>query len=399
MSAMSYMQNSKLSIPIVISIILHLILIVVLGYQAIQNIDGVNYGRETGNSIDAIMIDPSVMTDQYQRQLKTKESQQQADRKREQQLADQAKELQERQLAEQQHLKDLTKERIKLAEQLKQQEEERIAAEKAAAEKAAAEKAAAEKAAAEKAAAEKAAAEKAAAEKVATEKAAAEKAAAEKAAAEKAAAEKAAAEKAAAEKAAAEKAAAEKAAAEKAAAEKAAAEKAAAEKAAAEKAAAEKAAAEKAAAEKAAAEKAAAERKAAEAKKAKQRAEQAKKDKAINDLLGGLTAGAPNSPSNQNGAAASRKGSSDDELAKYKALVTNAISNKFINPANVYSGKSCVLQIQIAPDGLLLNVSSGGGDSALCREAVAATKLATIPKPASGLYDEVKNMIVEFQPK
>ena len=349
MSAMSYMQNSKLSIPIVISIILHLILIVVLGYQAIQNIDGVNYGRETGNSIDAIMIDPSVMTDQYQRQLKTKESQQQADRKREQQLADQAKELQERQLAEQQHLKDLTKERIKLAEQLKQQEEERIAAEKAAAEKAAAEKAAAEKAAAEKAAAEKAAAEKAAAEKAAAEKAAAEKAAAEKAAAEKAAAEK--------------------------------------------------AAAEKAAAEKAAAEKAAAERKAAEAKKAKQRAEQAKKDKAINDLLGGLTAGAPNSPSNQNGVAASRKGSSDDELAKYKALVTNAISNKFINPANVYSGKNCVLQIQIAPDGLLLNVSSGGGDSALCREAVAATKLATIPKPASGLYDEVKNMIVEFQPK
>ncbi|WP_232352442.1 MULTISPECIES: cell envelope integrity protein TolA [unclassified Gilliamella] len=357
------MRNSKLSIPIIISIILHLILIIILGYQAIKNIDGVNYGKETGNSIDAIMIDPSVMTDQYQRQLKTKESQQQADRKREQQLADQAKELQEKQLAEQQYLKDLTKERIKLAEQLKKQEEERIAAEKAAAEKAAAEKAAAEKAAAEKAAAEKAAAEKAAAEKVAAEKAAAEKAAAEKAAAEKAAAEKAAAEKAAAEKAAAEK-----------------------------------AAAEKAAAEKAAAEKAAAEKKAAEIK-AKQKAEQAKKDKAINDLLGGLTSGAPDSPSDQSGASASRKGSSEDELAKYKALVTNAISNKFINPANVYSGKSCVLQIQIAPDGLLLNVTSSGGDEALCREAVAATKLATIPKPASGLYDEVKNMTVEFQPK
>ena len=157
-------------------------------------------------------------------------------------------------------------------------------------------------------------------------------------------------------------------------------------------------AAEKAAAEKAAAEKAAAEKRAAEIK-AKQKAEQAKKDKAINDLLGGLTSGAPNSPSDQSGASASRKGSSEDELAKYKALVTNAISNKFINPANVYSGKSCVLQIQIAPDGLLLNVTSSGGDEALCREAVAATKLATIPKPASGLYDEVKNMTVEFQPK
>ena len=95
----------------------------------------------------------------------------------------------------------------------KEQEKQRIAAEKAAAEKAAAEKAAAEKAAAEKAEAEKkAAAEKAAAEKAAAEKAAAEKAEAEKkAAAEKASAEKAEAEK----KAAAEKAAAEKAEAEK----------------------------------------------------------------------------------------------------------------------------------------------------------------------------------------
>ncbi|MCX8654798.1 cell envelope integrity protein TolA, partial [Gilliamella sp. B2737] len=165
----------------------------------------------------------------------------------------------------------------------------------------------------------------------------------------------------------------------------------------AEKAAAEKAAVERAAAEKAAAEKAAAERAAAE--KARQKAEQAKKDKALNDLLGGLTSGSPNSPSNLSGAAASRRGSSDDELAKYKALVTNAISNKFINPANVYSGKSCVLQIQIAPDGLLLNVAASGGDDALCREAVAATKLATIPKPAIGLYDKVKKMIVEFQPK
>ncbi|OTQ36886.1 cell envelope integrity protein TolA, partial [Gilliamella apis] len=225
------------------------------------------------------------------------------------------------------------------------------------------------------------------------EKAAAEKAAAEKAAAEKAAAEKAAAEKAAAEKAAVEKAAAEKAAAEKAAAEKAAAEKAAAEKAAAEKAAAEKAAAEKAAAEKAAAEKAAAEKAAAE-KKAKQKAEQAKKDKALNDLLGGLTSGTPSS-----GGAASRKGVSDGELDKYKSLVQNAISNKFINPPNVYRGKTCELQIQIAPDGLLLNVTSKGGDADLCREALAATKLAAIPKPASSLYNEVKTMNIEFQPK
>ena len=308
MSAMSNKLNSKLSLPVIISILLHGILIIALGYKFVSD-TGENYGSINGNSIDAIMIDPSVMTEQYQRQLQTQVNQQKADQKSQELLDKQIKEL----------------------------------AEKAEAEKAAAEKAAAEKAAAEKAAAEKAAAEKAAAEKAAAEKAAAEKAAAEKAAAEKAAAEKAAAEKAAAEKAAAEKAAAEKAAAEK---------------------------------------------------KAKQKAEQAKKDKALNDLLGGLTSGTPSS-----GGAASRKGVSDGELDKYKSLVQNAISNKFINPPNVYRGKTCELQIQIAPDGLLLNVTSKGGDADLCREALAATKLAVIPKPASSLYNEVKTMNIEFQPK
>ena len=335
MSAMSSKLNSNLSLSFIISIILHGLLIFVLAYQFVANDNGQNYGNINGNSIDAVMIDPSVMTEDFQRQLQSQINQKKEEQQR------QAKEL-------------------------------------------------AEKAAAEKAAAEKAAAEKAAAEKAAAEKAAAEKAAAEKAAAEKAAAEKAAAEKAAAEKAAAEKAAAEKAAAEKAAAEKAAAEKAAAEKAAAEKAAAEKTAAEKAAAEKAAAEKAAAAKKAALAKKA----EQAKKDKALDDLLGGLISGSEST----SGGSASRKGVSDGELNKYKSLVQNAISNKFVNPPNVYRGKTCELQIQIAPDGLLLNVIQKGGDADLCREALAATKLAVIPKPASNLYSEVKTMSIDFQP-
>ncbi|MCX8584466.1 MULTISPECIES: cell envelope integrity protein TolA [unclassified Gilliamella] len=293
---MSNKLRSKLSLPVIISIILHGILIIVLGYQFIPDDNGENYGSINGNSIDAIMIDPSVMTEQYQRQLQAQVNQEKANQQRQEQLDKQVKEL----------------------------------AEKAAAEKAAAEKAAAEKAAAEKAAAEKAAAEKAAAEKAAAEKAAAEKAAAEKAAAEKAAAEKAAAEKAAAEKAAAAK-----------------------------------------------------------------RAEQAKKDKALNELLGGLTSGSPD----VSGGAASRKGVSDGELNKYRSLVQNAISNKFINPQNLYRGKTCTLQIQIAPDGLLLNVTSKGGDADLCREALAATKLAVIPKPSSKLYNEVKTMTIDFQPK
>ncbi len=305
---MSNKLNSKLSLPIIISIILHGMLIIALGYKFVSD-TGENYGSINGNSIDAIMIDPSVMTEQYQRQLQAQAKQQEADQKRQEQLDKQVKEL---------------------------------------AKKAEAEKAAAEKAAAEKAAAEKAEAERLAAEKATTEKAAAEKAEAERLAAEKAATEKAAAEKAEAERLAAEKAAAEKTAAEKAAAEK----------------------------------------------KAKQKAEQAKKDKALNDLLGGLTSGSPSS-----GGTASRKGVSNGELDKYKSLVQNAISNKFINPPNAYRGKTCELQIQIAPDGLLLNVISKGGNAELCREALAATKLAVIPKPDSNLYNEVKTMNIEFQPK
>ena len=308
MSAMSNKLNSKLSLPIIISIILHGMLIIALGYKFVSD-TGENYGSINGNSIDAIMIDPSVMTEQYQRQLQAQAKQQEADQKRQEQLDKQVKEL---------------------------------------AKKAEAEKAAAEKAAAEKAAAEKAEAERLAAEKATTEKAAAEKAEAERLAAEKTATEKAAAEKAEAERLAAEKAAAEKAAAEKAAAEK----------------------------------------------KAKKKAEQAKKDKALNDLLGGLTSGSPSS-----GGTASRKGVSNGELDKYKSLVQNAISNKFINPPNAYRGKTCELQIQIAPDGLLLNVISKGGNAELCREALAATKLAVIPKPDSNLYNEVKTMNIEFQPK
>jgi TolA protein len=281
MSAMSNKLNLKLSLPVIISIILHGILILILGYQFILDDNGENYGNIDGNSINAIMVDPSVMAEQYQRQLQSQANQQKADKQRQEQLDNQIKEI----------------------------------AAKAAAEKAAAEKAAAEKVAAEKAAAEKAAAEKAAAEKVAAEKAAAEKAAVEK---------------------------------------------------------------------KAAAEKAAAARK----------AEQAKKDRALNDLLGDLTSSSPS----VSGGTASRKGTSDGELDKYKSLVQNAISNKFINPMNVYRGKTCELQIQIAPDGLLLNVTSNSGDIDLCREALAATKLTVIPKPASNLYNEVKTMEITFQP-
>ncbi len=340
MSAMSKKSNSKFSLAIILSILFHVLLIIFLCYKAIQD-DSDNYGTVNGQSIDAIMVDPSIISEQYKRQSQSQKNQQQLRQQVDEQITKQNQLLQQKQLEQQQYLKDLEKERLKLAEKLKQ---EQLEAEK----KAAQEKLEAEKRAAE----EKAAREKQEAEKRAAE----EKAAREKQEAEKRAAE----------------------------------EKAAREKLEAEK----RAAAEKAAREKLEAEKRAAEEKAAREKKeaAKRAAQQkAANDKAVNDLLGELTTGGSSAP-------ATRKGVSNGELDKYKFLVKTAISNKFINPNRLYVGQRCQLQIQIAPDGLLLDHKVLSGDDALCREAVAATLLAVIPEPSQILYPEVKKMIINFEP-
>ena len=318
---MIYKPNSKLSLPVIISIMLHVVLVIILGYNALLN-DSDNSGSINGQSIDAIMVDPAVITQQYQREQQHQASQQQIEKQRQQQIAQQAKELQEKQVEEQKRLKEVEKERLKAVEQQKQAEEQTRQAKQELEEQQKQALLAKQKAEQEAEKQKQQAADKAAAEKAAADKAAAEKAAAEKAAADKAAADKAAKQKAVAEK--------------------------------------------------------------------------AKNDKAINDLLGGLTSsGSPGTPST----AQTRKGVSDGELDKYKSLVLNAISNKFINPNKLYSGRNCVLKIQIAPDGLLLNVISVSGDDILCREAVSATKLAVIPRPSNTIYQEVREMTLDFQPK
>ncbi|MCX8600509.1 MULTISPECIES: cell envelope integrity protein TolA [unclassified Gilliamella] len=350
---MSNKLNSKLSVPVLISIILHGIIIVILGYRFMQDSDA-NFGSINGNSIDAIMVDPSVLNEQYQRQLQSQINQQSAHNQRQEQINSQTDEFLQKQFEQQEQLKQLEKERQELAEK---QRLEQIAANEAAKE---AERAIKEAEKAVQEAKERAARE---AERIAQEaKEKAEKEAKERA--EKEAKERA------------EKEAKERA--EKEAKERA--EKEAKERA--EKEAKEKAAKE--AAEKAAKEKA-----------ARARAEQAKRDKELNQLLGGLTSGSSNSSSGT----PNRRGVSNGELGKYISLVQTAIRNNFNNPNGLYSGKNCILEIQIAPDGLLLNVNAKGGDDALCREALTATKLAVIPKPTSALYNQVKTMTIDFQPK
>ncbi|END4737620.1 cell envelope integrity protein TolA, partial [Escherichia coli] len=196
-----------------------------------------------------------------------------------------------------------------------------------------------------------------------------------------------------------------KAAAEKAAADK----KAAAEKAAADKKAAEKAAAEKAAADKkAAAEKAAADKKAAAAKAAAEKAAAAKAAAEADDIFGELSSG-KNAPKTGGGAKGNNaspagsgntknNGASGADINNYAVQIKSAIESKFYD-ASSYAGKTCTLRIKLAPDGMLLDIKPEGGDPALCQAALAAAKLAKIPKPPSqAVYEVFKNAPLDFKP-
>jgi len=344
--------NSRFSLALTTSIVLHIGLIAVLGYSAWQYSSPYS-GDVKGELIDAIMIDSSIMSEQYQRQLQHQLTSQQVKQKQQQQIEQQAKELQQKQLAEQQRLKELEKERL-LAIEKQKQEADAIA--KAQAEKQRiqqeAEKAKAELEAQQKQAliAKQKADEEA---KLRAQKELEERQRLEKERKEAELAKQQAVAEAEKAKQEAEK-----------------------QKQLLEQ---QRLNAEKEKQEKLKAE-----------QDAKQKAlDEQKQQQALNDILGGLTSNVP--PSQQ--------GVSTAELNQFKSQIHNAISNKFINP-KLYSGKNCVLKIQLAPDGLLLNVTAEEGDATLCREAISATKLASFPKPKNNqLYQQVKNLTIDFRPK
>lgn len=350
---MSKKINSRFSLALTVSIVLHIVLIAVLGYSAWQYVSP-SMNNNQGDAIDAIMVDSSIMTEQYQRQLQHQLASQQVKQQQQDLIEKQAKELQQKQLAEQQRLKELEKERLLAIEK---QKLEADAAAKALAEKQRIEQEA------QKAKAELEEQQKQAL--IAKQKAEddarlrAQKAIEEKQRIEeerlKAEQEK-------------QQALAE---AEKAKLE---AEK---QKRILEQ---QKLEAEKQRQAKLKAE-----------QEAKQKAlEEQQKQQALDDILGGLTSSIPKS----------QQGVSTGELDQFKSQIHNAISNKFINPNKLYSGKNCVLKITIAPDGLLIKVTAEGGDPTLCREAVSATNLAKFPKPKNDqLYQQVKEMTIDFRPR
>ncbi|CDL45671.1 TolA protein [Escherichia coli ISC41] len=90
-------------------------------------------------------------------------------------------------------------------------------------------------------------------------------------------------------------------------------------------------------------------------------------------------------------------GASGADINNYAGQIKSAIESKFYD-ASSYAGKTCTLRIKLAPDGMLLDIKPEGGDPALCQAALAAAKLAKIPKPPSqAVYEVFKKRAIGLQ--
>ncbi|ENG4184278.1 cell envelope integrity protein TolA [Providencia rettgeri] len=364
-------KKDNLNRSLVMSVVLHIILIGLIVIGSLVSVVKLGGGGEEGTVIDAVMVDPGVVVEQYEQMQKQQNMVRQAAKERKEQEQKQEAELREQQEKEQKRLQQLEQERIKTerdtANQQKQAEEQQKKALEAA------KKAKEEQKIAEEAAA-KAKAEK---EKLVKEQAA-EKAKAEAQAKKEAEAAKAKAEKEAQEKA---------------------------EKEAKEKA--DKEAKIKADKEaKAKADKEAKEKADKEAKAKAAKAEAAKNAASVDDLLGDLTASGPSKQGGQASAGTGggkKSGASNADVDNYAGKVKAAIQSKFYD-SDTYRGRTCELQLVLARDGALMGIkpkNNPTNDAALCDAAIRAAKLASMPRPDSDkIFERVKRegIVVDFKP-
>ncbi|MCC8366466.1 cell envelope integrity protein TolA [Xenorhabdus sp. PB61.4] len=352
-------QNSRLNRAIIISVILHIILFGFLIWGSLEQKTEMGGGGVGGTVIDAVMVDPNAVVQQYNQQQQQQANAKLAEQQRKKKAEQQAAELRAKQAEEQERLKAAEEERIK-AQQVAQEQKKQADA-------------AAAKARQEQKIAEKAAAKaKAEQERILKEQEEARQKAEAQARKE---AEEAAKRKAEAEA------------------------KAKAEAEA--KAKAEAEAKAKAAAEEKAKAEAAAKAKAEAKAKAKAKAEDAKQAQTVDDLLGGLTSDTPK----PGGASAAGKGggkksgASESDIQNYIGQVKAAIQANFYDSKS-YAGLTCQLHIKLARDGLLIDIKAGKGDPALCQAAISAAGLAKkMPRPSSEeIYEHFKNFSLDFNP-
>ncbi|MFS3860828.1 cell envelope integrity protein TolA [Proteus mirabilis] len=339
--------RSKLSGSVILSTVLHLLIIALLIWGSLTqkwNLGG--GGGSDGQVIDAIMVDPNAVVQEYNQQKAQQANVQKAEQERKARAQQQEEELRQQQIKEQERLKTLEVERLQAKEAAEAQRREAAAA--------------AAKAKEEQKQAEEAAAQaKTERDRILKEQADAKaKAEAEaKKQAELAAKQKA------------------------------------------EEAKAKAEAEAKAKAEADAKAKAEADAKAKAAAEAKAKAAAQQQSKAVDSLLDGLVA----QGDKQSGASAAgqgggnRSGANAAGIDRYTGQVKVAIEQKFFD-SDLYKGRKCDLKISIAPDGMLVSAKAVGGDPALCQVALQAAKMATLPKPPKDIYEQVKSPTIEFKP-
>lgn len=338
-------SDNNYTFAIVVSVVLHLLLAVALIFGSDFSMDE----KAKPNTIQAVVIDPSTIARQASQIRQEREKASRAETERLNRLKQQADQLEKNRKVEENRIRKLKEQQVKEKKAARRAEDERKKA--VAQAKKEKERATAAEADRKRKADTAAKAEAARLTKVKADKEKAAKASAEKARLDKERAAKAEAERVAKEKIAKEKAAKAKA----------------------------KLAAENAKKEKARAAKAEAARK--------------QKEAALNDIFAGLE-----DETVQNSSA--KQQHIDDEVNRYAAIYTQMIQQNLLVD-DTYMGKSCRVKIKLASSGLLLSVTTLGGDAQVCRAAkTAVTKVNVFPTPKDAdIAAKLTNINLTVQPE
>lgn len=114
-------QKNKLSRSVVLSIIFHVLLFGFIIFGSLDEIIKLGGGGQGGEVVDAIMVDPGVVIEQYNQLQRQQNSAKQADTERKKRLQQQEEELRKQQEEEQKRLKMVEEVRIKIAREAEQQ--------------------------------------------------------------------------------------------------------------------------------------------------------------------------------------------------------------------------------------------------------------------------------------
>ena len=137
--------------------------------------------------------------------------------------------------------------------------------------------------------------------------------------------------------------------------------------------------------------KAKAEREKAEKKTAEAKAKQAEQEAALNEMFSGLES--------ESASRSSARGELvHDEAKQWASRFEGMIQQNWIVDSSM-SGQKCRLNLRLAPDGLVIDVSTLSGDAALCRSASASVlKVSKFPMPSdSDVVVKLRDLNLNFE--